>query len=207
MIGIWAPANIRLGLTYGITNCITVGIGSTKDSRLQDVNLKAAILRQTRDNKMPFSITYYGNAVYDWRPKENFINETDRFSFFNQLIIARRFSSNISVMVAPSLSHYNYVERPMKSDVVAVTVGGRVKINPATAVIIESSVPVTTYKDNPTKPGFGLGLEYSTGSHAFQLFVTNYKGIIPQQNFTLNQNEFFKSQYLIGFNITRLWHM
>ncbi len=208
MIGIWAPANIRLGLTYSITNCIAVGLGASKDNRFMDFNLKGALLKQTRDNHMPISVTFYGNAVRSDLPKSTFKNDSDRFSFFSQLIIARRFSPNISILVAPSVSHYNYIERPMKGDVFAATVGGRVKITPSAAVIVESTIPISTYKgSNDIKPGIGLGLEYSTGSHAFQLFVTNYKGIMPQQNIVFNQNDFFRSQYLIGFNITRLWHL
>jgi hypothetical protein len=207
MIGIWAPANIRIGFNYSITDRITVGYGTTKDSRLQDFNLKGAIFRQTRDNAIPFSVTYYGNAAVDLRPKSTFIHSTDRWSFFNQIIIAKRFNSNVSFQIAPSFSHYNYVENPVKSNMLAVAVGGRVKINPSTSILVDSSLPLTSFGTANPKPGLGLGIEFSTGSHAFQLFITNYKGIVPQTNYMFNQNDFFKGEFLIGFNITRLWHM
>ena len=218
MIGIWAPANIRLGLTYGLTDCITVGFGTTKDSRLQDFNLKGALLRQTRDNHMPVSVTYYGNAAMSASLKETFETTTykgevipyrfsSRLSFFNQLIIARRFNSNVSFQIAPSWSHVNFVENPVKNDLFAVAVGGRVKINPSTAVLVDYSQPLNTFQGRYPLPGVGLGVEFSTGSHAFQLFVTNYKSIVQQQNYMFNQNDFFRSDYMIGFNITRLWHM
>ena len=218
MIGIWAPANIRLGVTYGLTDCITVGFGTTKDNRLQDFNLKGALLRQTRDNHMPVSVTYYGNAAMSASLRSTFETTTykgevipyrfsSRLSFFNQLIIERRFNSNVSFQIAPSWSHVNFVESPVKNDLLAVAVGGRVKINPSTSVLVDYSQPLNTFQGRYPLPGVGLGVEFSTGSHAFQLFVTNYKSIVQQQNYMFNQNDFFRSDYMIGFNITRLWHM
>jgi len=206
-LGIWAPANIRFALNYAITNNINVGFGTTKDNRLQDFSLKGALLRQTKDNKMPVSITYYGDMAYDARTPENFVHSTDRWSYYNQLIIARRFNRSISVQIAPSVSHMNYVESPMPSNVFATEIGARVKVTPTMAVIADYNYSFAKYNTNVTKPGMGLGMEYSTGSHAFQLFITNYRAILPQYNTMLNQNDFFKGgKYAIGFNITRLFH-
>lgn len=206
-LGIWAPANIRFALNYGITNRINVGFGTTKDSRLQDFNLKGAILRQTRDNRMPVSVTYYGDIAYDARPPENFVHSTDRWSYYNQIIIARRFNRSISFQVAPSISHMNYVEAPMKSDIVSIEMGTRVKVTSTMAVLADYNYMYTKYDTNVTKPGMALGMEYSTGSHAFQLFITNYRSIISQYDAVYNQNDFFKGgKYCIGFNVTRLFH-
>lgn len=206
-LGIWAPANIRFALNYGITNRINVGFGTTKDSRLQDFNLKGAILRQTRDNRMPVSVTYYGDIAYDARPPENFVHSTDRWSYYNQIIIARRFNRSISFQVAPSISHMNYVEAPMKSDIVSIEMGARVKVTSTMAVLADYNYMYTKYDTNVTKPGMALGMEYSTGSHAFQLFITNYRSIISQYNAVYNENDFFKGgKYCIGFNVTRLFH-
>ena len=207
LLGIYGAANIRIALAYAVHDRVTVGFGTTKDNRLQDFNLKGAILRQTRENEIPVSVTYYGNFTIDARKKENFNMVQDRYSFFNQLIISRRFSPNVSFQVAPSVSHYNLVEKTMKNDMFAVTLGGRVKISPQTSIIGEYSQPITSFEDNTPEPGVSLGLEFSTGSHAFQVFVTNYKGIVPQKNFMYNQNKFFDGDIMIGFNITRLWHL
>ncbi|MFO7718851.1 MAG: DUF5777 family beta-barrel protein [Gillisia sp.] len=206
LIGIYGAANIRIAFSYAIHDRVTVGFGTTKDNVMQDFNLKGAILRQTRENEMPVSVSYYGNFTIDARKKENFQYTEDRYSFFNQLIITRRFSPNVSFMVAPSISHYNVVPSTMKNDMIAVTVGGRAKISPQTSIIAEYSQPITSFENTP-EPGVSLGVEFSTGSHAFQIFVTNYKGIVQQKNFMYNQNNFFDGDFMIGFNITRLWHL
>jgi len=206
LIGIWGPANIRIAFNYAITDRITVGYGTTKDSRLQDFQLKLALFRQTRGNEMPVSISYYGNFTVDARKKENFFNTQDRYSSHNSLIIARRFSRTFSMFVTPSWSHFNAVESEMRNDMFAVAVGGRLKLTPSINFMAEYTQPINTYEVSSPDPGVGVGFEFSTGSHAFQLFIANYKGIVPQQNIMFNQNNFFKGDFLIGFNITRLWY-
>ena len=95
LAGFWAPSNIRIGLSFAPHERVTLGFATVKFDRLQDFNWKVAILRQTRSNKMPVSVSYYGNFVVDARNKENFKYTDDRFSFFNQLIIAKRFSPGV----------------------------------------------------------------------------------------------------------------
>ncbi|MEZ4842419.1 MAG: DUF5777 family beta-barrel protein [Flavobacteriaceae bacterium] len=36
--------------------------------------------------------------------------------------------------------------------------------------------------------------------------LTNYNGLVPQKNYMLNQYDFFKGDFLIGFNITRIYN-
>jgi len=206
LAGFWAPSNIRIGLSYGITDKINVGYGTTKFNRFQDFNLKVKLLQQTRSNKYPVSISYYGNMAIDARTKDNFNLDQDRYSYFNQIIIARRFSPNFSAQIAPSISHFNVVKNTMRNDMVAIAIGGRYKISPGTAIMVDYSQPITEFmKDNP-HPGVTVGFEFGTSGHAFQLFATNYNAIVPQKNYMFNTNDFFNGDILIGFNITRIYN-
>ena len=64
---------------------------------------------------------------------------------------------------------------------------------------------LTKLNDNSNNdPGISLGAEFSTSGHAFQVFIANYNGILPQYNNMNDANDFFgKGGILIGFNITR----
>jgi len=203
MVGFWGLSNIRIGVAYSITNRIAVGFGTTKDKRQQDFNLKGAILQQTRSNKMPVSVSYYGNFTIDARPKEKFNYLQDRWSMFNQLIIARRFSPEFSAQITGSVSHFNVVDNIIRNDMVAMSIGGRYKVTSGTAIIVDYSQPLTKFYDENPHPGISLGFEFGTSGHTFQIFATNYWGIVPQQNYTYNDNDFFDGDILIGFNITR----
>ena len=196
-------ANIRIALSYAIHERLTIGFGTTKDNRLQDFNWKVGLLRQTRSNSMPISVSYYGNFTIDARPESTFNLEQDRYSFFNQIIIAKRFTPEFSLQVAPSISHYNAVPVGMDNDMFAIAFGGRYKISPQTAIIVDYTQPLTQFAQYNPNPGISIGTEFSTSAHTFQIFLTNYNGIVPQKNQMFNQNDFFNGDFLIGFNITR----
>lgn len=223
-----ANSNIRIGATYSILDWLSVGYGITKKNRLSDFSAKAAILRQTRSGKMPISLTYYGNIAIDGRNEDAknpdgsykpadaeagiFLTDQDRFSYFHQLIIAKRFNSKLSLQIAPSLSHYNAVNYGYENDRISIAFGGRYKISNQTAILFDYSQPITQL-DNPgnpsnslNNPGISIGAEFATSGHAFQIFITNYNGIVPQQNYMKNTNDFFDKGILIGFNINRKYN-
>ena len=212
LAGIWAPSNIRIGVAYAPHDRLTVGFGTTKFDRLQDFNWKVGLLRQTRSGRVPVNISYYGNFVIDARKKENFAVDQHRYSFFHQVIFARRFTPALSMQIAPSISHFNAVDSNMKNDRLAIAFGGRMKVSSQSAIIWDYSQPLTKFEENPdlnnynNKPGVSLGFEVRTSSHAFQIFISNLNGIVPQQNYVKNENDFFAGDILIGFNITRLYN-
>jgi hypothetical protein len=204
LVGFWAPSNIRIAVSYALLERLTIGYGTTKFDRLQDFNWKYALLRQTRSNSMPVSVTYYGNFVVDARkPDGRFFVIQDRYSFFNQLIIAKRFSPNVSLQIAPSISHYNRItDNILDHDMFGLAFGGRIKVSPQTSLMFDYSQPLTDIEGMDIEPGFSFGLEFATSAHAFQLFATNLNGIVPQKNYMTNTNK----DLLIGFNITRVYN-
>lgn len=214
LYGIYGSANTRLGLNYGITDRLMIGIGTTKDYSLQDINWKYAILQQTEDNKMPVSLAYYGNFVIDARAEENFGPEASyksihRLSYFTQLILARKLSERISLQIAPSLTYFNTV--PLNQDSTAgyknfnigISAGARANLFGSHSLIIEYD-QLLTKQGTPEqpKPNLSIGWEISTATHTFQIFAANYSQIIPQRNLLFNTNDFSKGDYLIGFNIS-----
>jgi Membrane bound beta barrel domain (DUF5777) len=219
LYGIFSGATMRLGFSYVPIKNLQVGFGACNDRMQVDWNLKYALLRQTKDGTIPVSITYFGNVVMDTRKKDAttlFVTASDRFSFFDQVIIARKISDKLSIQVSPSLSHFNNVpgyvdangkiQPQMRNDHFAISFSGRYKITPKTAIIANYDQPLTQHPMNNPHPNISLGLEMSTSGHTFQVFAGNYASILPQNNNMFNQNDFTKGQFLIGFNITRLWN-
>ena len=80
--GLYAPSNIRLGFNYAPIDKLYVGFQLTKDNMEFDFNAKYALLKQTADNRMPVSVTVYGNMAIDARDPSNFENSIDRYSYF-----------------------------------------------------------------------------------------------------------------------------
>lgn len=231
--GFFAPSNIRLGVSYAPINKLNLGIGITKDNKLWDASAKYSIITQT-NGKYPVSVTYYTNVGYDTRKDEDksiFKYKSQRLLFFNQLIIARKVTENFSVQVAPSISHQNAVNgyytkndstgkdifKEMKHSHIAIALSGRYKLTRVTSLLINYDQPLTKHATNNPDPNLSFGLEFSTSAHSFQLFMGNYFMLNQQRNNLYNNNSPFGytkedgtkvkgGQFLIGFNVTRLWN-
>jgi hypothetical protein len=213
LFGIYGSANTRIGLNYGITDRLMVGVGTTKDYKLQDISWKYLILQQTEDNNMPVSLSYFGNIVADLRTEDNFGPGTSKFkqmhrlSYFTQLIVARKLNEKFSVQIAPSLVYFNTVTRlsdstGYKNLNFSLSAGARANLFGDHSLILEYDQLLTKQdlNDQP-KPNLSLGWEIGTATHTFQVFVANYNQIINQRNLVFNTNDFTKGDYLVGFNI------
>jgi hypothetical protein len=213
LYGIYGSANTRIGLNYGITDRLMIGLGTTKDYKLQDLQWKYLILQQTEDNSMPVSLSYYGNIVADLRQEADFGPSSDfkqihRLSYFTQLIVARKMSEKISLQLAPSVIYLNTVTRysdteGYKNLNFGLSAGGRANLFGNHSLILEYDQLLTKQDlDVQPSPNLALGWEISTGTHSFRIFAANYNQIINQRNLVYNTNDFTKGDYLIGFNIT-----
>lgn len=233
--GLYAPSNIRLGFGYVPINKLMVGFGFTKKNLTWDVNAKYAILQQKTNGGTPLSLTYYVNMAMDTRNKDAFANADDlafddRLSYFHQLLIARKISDRFSLQVGGSISHFNTIYpsensdgtlEELENDYFALAVSARYKVSDVTNLLFNFDQPLTTHSSIDTetadetnpKPNLSLGVEFNTSAHQFQIFFTNFNSIIPQVNNAYNTNWGFGSssfsqwdpEWLIGFNMTRLW--
>lgn len=219
LYGLYAPSNIRIGFNYSVTDNIMVGFGTTKFRKLTDFRLKYSFLKQSREGGSPVAVTYYGNMAIDGRNKDAFgpsymFEGTDRFSFFNQIIIGRKFSDAFSFQVAPSITHINKVELTEEHDRIAISFSGRLKFSDQGSFIFNYDAPLKiegiqehTELDFESKPSLALGVEFSTGTHAFQIFMGTANTLSQQYNMMTNMNDWKNGAFFIGFNITRLWSL
>ncbi|NWJ51603.1 MAG: hypothetical protein HXX14_12125 [Bacteroidetes bacterium] len=210
--GIYSSSNIRLGINYGITDRFSVGFGTTRNYKLQDLSWKYAIIKQTRSGSIPLSISYYGNVVIDARDKTFFGAAADykfkhRLSVFHEIIIARKFTDNFSFQMAPTVSYFNAVNAGYNNFNYNITFGSRLKVTNKMGLIAGYAVPIQVANDNKNatfKPESNLsfGVEMGTSTHVFQIFVTNSDYLINQYSYSLNTNKISNGDFLVGLNIT-----
>jgi len=224
--GIWGSSNIRVGLNYSFTDKFTVGFGTTKMKRLQDLQLKYKVLEQTRSNSIPVTVVIHEVIGVDARdastwdqnegsPEYNFSN---RMSYFTELIVGRRFNDQLSLQVSGAFTHYNCVDSVYDHDRISLSFAGRYKFSPQGSFIVAGDFPldITGIKDYKKdadentiiydKPNISVGVEISTSTHAFQIYLASAQGILPQEDIMWNNHDFFKGGFMIGFNLTRLWN-
>lgn len=203
LLGIYASSNIRLGFNYGINEKLSLGIGTERYGKLNDLYAKYLILQQKRTG-MPVSMSFLTQIAFDARDKivfEKNYQFIDRISYFNQLIVSRKFNSKLSLQVAPSYVHFNAVgaDSTKWNDYVGISIGGRLKVYNEMSVIATfddafavmpnlstTSKEVREGKLVAPKPSFGLGVEIATPTHCFMVFASNSNGIVPQKSLAYN---------------------
>ena len=222
LFGIYSPgANVRLGLYYVPVKNLQIGYGITKKNKYSDFNAKWTIFEQTRKNTIPVSVTLYGNVAIDGRNESNFgtvFDFTDRFSYFSQLLIGRKFNNWLTLQVGTSFTHYNIAAPDGDHDKIGAHINGRIKCSPQSSLIFTYDVPLKwnriSEQYRPSKnttidysePDLAIGWEISTGTHAFQIYAGSSEGILPQDAMMFNQNRWDKGKMAFGFTITRLWY-
>ncbi len=222
-----AGTNIRLALEYVPVKNLQIGAGITKEKMYTDLNAKYSILQQTSDNKMPISLAVYGVLAIDGRDESAFetgqvvdtkgetlpmdISFTDRWSYFSQVMVSRKFTEWLSVQGGASFTHYNMVGWDENHDLIGVHALGRIKISPQSSLTVNYNQPlkiesISEQKEMPDyTPNIALGWQISTFTHAFQIYVSNASSMVPQESMMFNRAKFDKDGIAIGFTITRIW--
>jgi hypothetical protein len=227
LAGLWGSSNIRIGLNFSLTNNLVIGLGTTKNNRLQDFQLKYTFLHQ-RKGGFPLTIAYYGNVsltAVDRKQLQPNYKFVDRFAYYHEILFARRFNKMLSLQLGVSYTHFNRVDKTNDStatnDALAIALLARVKVSPQSSIVLSYQQPIQINYDPafvvrypkswmqvPKKapyPNISLGWEVSTSTHAFHVYISAAQGILPSEIVMHNTNNFFNGFILVGFNLTRLW--
>jgi len=211
-------ATMRLGLDYGISNRLMIGIGHSTYQKQYDAFGKFKIIRQSKSGSWPspISVSAVSSVMLNtlkWEDpsRKNFY--TSRLAFAHQLIIARKFSEGLSLQVMPSFVHYNIVAAvTIPNDIYAMGVGGRIKLSKRLSfnaeyyhVLSISLVPGEDYRLPGTKNSLAVGFDIETGGHVFQLHFTSSTGMTEKTFITETTGDFFKGDIHFGFNVSRVF--
>lgn len=215
-LGLDLPANIRLGFAMAVTKDLMLGFGRTKIDKVWDFEAKYAILKQTKDNRIPLSLSIYGNLGInsDDAPEPDstlfFADSTTlfkykfahRITYDLQLILSRKFGDRASVSISPTFIYRNLSAPGSTNYTFALPISGRIRVGMKTFIVLEYAYVINNRTKNFRDP-ISIGVELSTLGHAFQLFVSSTDNLIGQDIYTNSSFDYTKGQFLFGFNITR----
>jgi opacity protein-like surface antigen len=201
-------ATMRLGFQYGITDWLTVGYGRSSFEKTYDGSVKVKLFRQsTGEVNMPVSISYFGSIAINslkWQDTTRKNHFSSRLSYANQLLIARKFNSAISLQLTPTFIHRNLVEKKTDdNDVWALGAGGRFKLSNRISLNLEYYYIISEQTRKDFNDSFTVGFDIETGGHVFQLFFTNSRGIVEQHFIPRTTGNWLYGDIHFGFNISR----
>jgi hypothetical protein len=222
-------AKIRLGLEYGLTDRWLVGAGRSSLEKTYDLYTKYKVLRQS--NLVPVTVTAMAGWGINTMPSGyimesgspmKFNNNVERYSYWSQLLVARKFNEKLSLQLMPTLIHVNKVEDPsISNQVFALGTGGRYKLSQRITLSAEYYYTLRELEEDedddddggnggfpyPYRNALSFGVDIETGGHVFQFHLTNARGMVEKQFVGQNVGAWDKGDIFYGFNIARTFSL
>lgn len=210
--GLDNSSDIYIDFDYGISDRLNIGFGRSKYEQLLDLQLKYALLQQTTDDHSPISVALIAKTGFtpykvSTHVFDDYIN---RFSYLGQAIFARKFSSDFSLQVSPTVLVRNVTASPAdETTLFALGAAARYKFTKRFGLIADYYHSFSKYRRNNTTTKFydplGLGIEIETGGHVFTMNFVNAKAIVENNFLPNTTSSWGKGQYRFGFTISRMF--
>ena len=152
----------------------------------------------------------HANAAED--PENEFVG--NKFSYLTQLLVARKMSDKLSLMLIPTWIHYNVVPSGVNNsnEVFSIGAAGKYKIKSNLNLTLEYSRQLNMYENLVTKNGaivnynpdlLSVGIEINTGGHLFQFYVGNTTDASLIDQLSRNTSSIKEGNFALGFTINR----
>ena len=225
--GLEVAEDVAIGAEYGFTDNFNVGLyrakgaGATPAGQAglrQNLNgvFKLRVLHQEQEGN-PLSITLVGTATMSAATKiegnndliRSFPKFAHRMAFNGNIILARKFGDAFSLQVIPGVTHRNLV--PFEGENTILSIGGaaRYQVSRVLALVADATMPFsnTINSDNGYSMPVGVGLEWDTGGHVFQLNFTNATGLFETDYIPYTTTSWGEGEFRIGFTISRWFNL
>ena len=203
-------ASMRLGLDFGITKNLMVGIGRATYQKEIDGFIKYRLMHQSTGTKgAPLSIAAVASWSYrtiDMDPSLK-VTGSDRSYFTGQLLIARKLNEHTSIQVSPTYTHYNRIIgfTGGGTDLFSIGLLARQKISRKVSINAEYFIQTTQF--NGTYDPLSIGVDINTGGHVFQLHFTNATGMNEHTFIHETTGSWGNGDIRMGFNISRIFNI
>lgn len=198
-------ANTALNFEYGVSDKLNIGVGRSTYQKYFQGNVKYKILAQS--DKMPITVSVFAaDYLYGikWPEDETAFENKHRHSYLAQILIARKFSSSLSVQVTPTFIHKNLVKLDAdNNDLLLILSGARLKLTNRVTVNAEYSFLLPNQMESDYKNYLAVGFDLETGGHVFQLRFSNTTSLYEPNFMTKSQNQWLDGDISFGFTINR----
>jgi Membrane bound beta barrel domain (DUF5777) len=207
-------SSIRLGLEYGITDWLMVGVGRGSYEKTFDGFAKFSLLRQsTGARKMPVSVSFLSTVAINslkWSDPTRTNYFSSRLSYVAQVLVASKINQSLSFQIMPAYVHRNLVATELDpNDLYSIGAGGRVKLTRRISFNAEYYYLANSkkYLSQDVYDPLSVGFDIETGGHVFQLIFTNSVAMIEKGFIGETTGSWGKGDIHFGFNISRVFSL
>jgi len=199
--GLDGPANVLLGLGYGLGDHLAVTLGRTNFFQEAELGLDWLIAEQSKGRFSFSSALHIGGSLVTRSEEGVGLFAAQHMKFNVQLSLSRQFSDRLSLLLVPSYSsNTNHWESPSQGTL-AVGLGGRWMVGNDLSVIAEWVPVLGGFRADFS--GLGIGLEKKIGGHVFHVFFLSSSGLTSDQFLPGGDLNLLRGGFHFGFNIFR----
>ena len=201
--------SMRIAADFGVLDRLTLGVGRSSYRKTFNGYLKWRFFGQAESKLV---LTYLADVAIDARARSDWNLEpflqSHRLFYTHQLIASIQVNKGLLISVSPTIVHANLVSQHNYSNDMPVLSGYiRQQIIPKFALTAEASVMIPGILSVKPKnhPTIGVGFEYFTPKHAFQINLTNSRALNEAYFLTDNPSSTLLGDFCMGFNLIRRW--
>lgn len=199
-------ANTQLKFVYGLTDYLT--ISAARSELAYDFATKFTLLNQITDG-FPVTIAGFTSLAINNTLKESLypkLTFDNRLTYVGQLLISRKYSEKLSLEIAPTLFHENFVDNAQQDNTqYAIGVGGRYKLSKRWSLNIDYAAHLNRASNSIYKNPLSIGFDLETGGHVFQMHFTSSQGIHEAGYLGQTTGDWTKGDVFFGFNLLRVF--
>ncbi len=208
-------ADVRIAFEYGVVDDFDIGFGRSKGiapvTGVLDGYAKYRILEQQKTG-MPISLVFssslilpYKGATNDSTSISSYPRFLNRFTFTNQLLIARKFSDRFTLQANVGYNHRNFVNFQDVNGLAFAGVAGRIRFTKTIGLLVEYNHVLNRPEEiaDNYQNALSFGVELLTGGHSFILNFSNARGLNENIFIPYTTSNWLDGQFRFGFSINR----
>ena len=221
LYGLETASDVSIGGEYGILDDLTLGFNRSKGAgslrQLLNTFLKYKIFAQEEGEGRPISLVVVGMTSLSTTEKSNdpssmtyFDNFAHRMVHHGTLLAARKFSDKFSLQLSAGLTHRNVIPNGQENNTFHLGMATRIQVTRTLGIIGDFAIPFIEKATDSTRDHYapiGIGFEFDTGGHIFQLNLTNATGLMPTDYIPYTFANWGDGEFRIGFTISRVFNL
>lgn len=201
-------ANTRLQFLYGVTPWLTVHVSRSGFNKTYEAAGKYSLMHQEQGG-FPFEIVGFNSISVNTGLEKDLlplIEFEDRLSYVNQILVSRKFSDKLSLQIAPTYFHENYVAfNDQDNSQFALGMGGRYKLTSRWSINMDYAAHLNRASNSPFTDPLSIGVDLETGGHVFQMHFTNALAMHESGFLGNTSGKWSKGEIAFGFNLVRVF--
>ncbi|MBD0825079.1 DUF5777 family beta-barrel protein [Aestuariibaculum marinum] len=198
----------RLNFIFGITDDINVSISRSSFQKIYEAAAKYTLLKQ-QNNGFPLTVVGYNSILINTGLEKNnlpLLEFKHRLGYTAQVLVSRKVNSNLSLELAPTFFHDNYVAiDEQDNSQFALGFGGRYKLGKRWSLNADYGWHLNRADNSPFKNPLSIGIDLETGGHVFQMHFTNAQGMNTNTFLGQSTGDWSDGNIYFGFNLSRVF--